>query len=109
MEASAVLLLPSTNGWFFALPNCIRRSKDGEIDIAICKFIDRARQGGLKEPEIAYAIGPAEKCELLDVKIENDVNVEPFRLAHFAKARYVSAYLRNDRRAISIALACLGS
>jgi hypothetical protein len=46
---------------------------------------------------------------LLGMNIKDDIDVEPFRLGHSAKALYVSSYFRNDRRAISMALACFGS
>ena len=59
--------------------------------------------------QIADALCSTKQCQLLGVKIEDDANLEPFRLFHLASALYVSAYLRKDRRAISIALACFGS
>ncbi len=83
--------------------------EDGWIGFAISELIDRSRQCGFKKSNIADTVGAAEKSKLLGVEIKNDANVEPFRLIHFASALYVSAYLRNDRRAICIALACLGS
>src|ERR1700731_3966237 len=78
-------------------------SERGKIGLPIGEFVERPRERGFEEPQIAYSIAAAKYGELLSMNIKDDISVEPFRLGHFANALYVSAYLRNDRRAISMA------
>jgi hypothetical protein len=68
-----------------------------------------ASKSRFQQAEIANAVRAPEQRQLLSLKIKHDVEVEPFRLAHFASALNVSAYSRNARLAISIAFACFGS
>lgn len=64
----------------------IGRRENGKISFPVGEFVYRPRERGFKKPAITDTIGSAEKCKLLGVKIENDVNVEPTRLAHLASA-----------------------
>ncbi len=61
--------------------------ENGKVRFAVSEFIDRPCERGFKETAIAEAIGAAEKRKLLGVEIENDIDVEPSRLAHLASAR----------------------
>src|SRR5581483_1677979 len=58
----------------------------GEVVLAVNEFVDRTRQRRLKQSEIANAVGSAKESQLLRMHIQNDIEVEPFRLAHLASA-----------------------
>ena len=60
--------------------------ENGKISFSGGEFVYRPRERGFKKPTIADAIGTAKKCKLLGMKIKNDVNVKPTRLAHLASA-----------------------
>jgi len=87
----------------------ISSGERGDSAFTISQLVERSRQRGFEQAAIANSVGATEERQLLGMEIKNDIDIEPFRLVHFASALYVSAYLRNERRASSIALACFGS
>ena len=64
----------------------IGRSESGKIGFAVSEFINRPCQCRFQKPDIADAVRAAEKRKLLGVEVKNEVDVEPSRLVHFARA-----------------------
>ena len=84
-------------------------SKLGKVFGAVGMLVPGPSQCRFEETDIAYAVGATEEGKLFGVNIKGEFEVEPLRLAHFASALNVSAYLLNARRAISMPLAWTGS
>ena len=87
----------------------ISRREIGQFTFAVAKFVDRPASADSNKPRSRMPSAPPKQRKLLGMEVKDDDRIEPFRLVHLASALYVSAYLRKDRRAISIALACFGS
>jgi len=65
----------------------VGRGQHRKIGLAVRELVPRSGEGRLKKTKIADAVGPAEERQLFGMKIEDDVELEPFnRLGHFASA-----------------------
>jgi hypothetical protein len=60
--------------------------KRGDIRFSIRKFIQRSGKCRFEQAAVAKAVGPAKKRELLGMEVEDEIDVEPLRLIHFASA-----------------------
>ena len=64
----------------------VGRRQQRNFRLAVTVFIERPRQCRFKQPAIAKPVGAAEESQLLGMKIENRVDIEPLRLGHSASA-----------------------
>jgi hypothetical protein len=79
-------LLPVNKGMIARDAKTVRRSERSKISFAIRELVDPPCERRFQKPEIADAVSAAEQRKLLGVEIENNGEIEPFRLFHFASA-----------------------
>ena len=53
---------------------------------AVTEFVKWSRQRGFEQTAIANAVRAAEQSKLLGMEIEDGIDIEPYRLVHFASA-----------------------
>ena len=57
-----------------------------EISFFVGKLVPWSTQRRFDQMPVANPVGSAKQRQLLGMKIKNDIDVEPFRLAHSASA-----------------------
>jgi hypothetical protein len=78
------------------------------ILLPVIPLVDWPQDRRLEKAPIPDAFRSTEYRQLLGMHVDNFVDIEPDRLAHFASAANVSRYSCMILRAISMVRACLG-
>jgi len=80
-------LITVNEGVIFCYPEAIRGSEFGHIRLSIGRQILGARQGGLEYAPISDPGCSAMLCQLRFVNGENEFNLNPLPVSHFASSR----------------------